>query len=114
MDTYQALVLENIKKRTSGSYRNWVTVLNSYQTDNPFASSLKVYYRDVATITYKHHHDDLNFNIHGGKDKYNLHDDDQWEVEKITFYKDEMDRSRGHMAARYKNFLAKHYKVEVI
>ena len=114
MDTYQALVLENIKKRTSGSYRNWVTVLNSYQTDNPFTSSLKVYYRDVATITYKHHHDDLNFNIHGGKDKYNLHDDDQWEVEKITFHKNEMDRSRGHMAAKYKNFLAKHYKVEVI
>ena len=114
MERFQTRVLYLINKRESGSLRNGVTVLNSYQTGNNFSSVIKIDGQEIATVYYMADINDRYYNIHGGK--YNpdqsiddMIKNDKWEVEEISFNGRAIDRCLGTNAKRYQNFLTKHY-----
>ena len=112
MDRFQTVVLEAINHRESGSWKNWITIHNSYHTENDFTSDLLMHGIKVATVHYKHGVHDPNFNILGGKRGEKLNNESKWEVEKITFFRKAMDRIRGTLPSRYRNFLGNHFITE--
>lgn len=112
MDRFQTVVLEAINHRESGSWKNWVTMRNSFHTENDFTSDLLMHGIKVATVHYKHGVHDPKFNILGGKRGEELNDNDKWEVEKITFSQRDMFRIGGTLPTRYRNFLENHFIVE--
>ena len=112
MDRFQTAVLEAINHRETGSYKNWITIHNSYHTENDYTSDLIMHGFKVATVRYKHSVHDPNFNILGGKRGEPLNNDSKWEVEKITFFRKAMDRIRGTLPSRYRNFLGDHFVTE--
>lgn len=112
MDRFQTVVLEAINHRESGSWKNWITIHNSYYTENDFTSDIIMHGTKVATVRYKHGVHDPNFNILGGKRGEKLSNDSKWEVEKITFFRKAMDRIKGTLPSRYRNFLGDHFITE--
>jgi len=98
VDFYQKHLLNKIETRSCGSFRNDITILDSFQTENPFTSVILTDGQKFATVKYKDHCDD------GPKTK--------WEVEVITFHRNLMDRIRGTQPTRYRNFLGNHFITE--
>ena len=114
MDRFQTVVLEAINHRESGSWKNWITMHNSFHTKNDFTSEIFMHGTKVATVFYKHDVHDTRFNILGGKRGDDLKDSDKWEVERIAFYTSAMKKIKGTMPTRYRNFLSDHYPVYTI
>ena len=46
------------------------------------------------------------------KDHFDEYPKTKWEVEKITFFRKAMDRIRGTLPSRYRNFLGDHFVTE--
>ena len=100
MDFYQKHLLKKIETRSCGSFRNDITILNSFQDSvcTPYTSIIMTDGAKFATVKYKDHFDE--------------YPKAKWEVEVITFHRDLMDRIRGTQPSRYRNFLGNHYITE--